>query len=193
MRDQARIVIMKGKLMTHLDNILPPGFIDYLEGITIVRPYEKGRTILSPGNLGNKAWLIRKGAAKMFNYDSRGKQHISYLFSEGEIMLCINSFFAGQAADAYIVLLEDCELMAVTKDQLVNGYPDREPIGDLQKSILLEYIRKMELKVELLTLPAKERYQMFRNLYKRAGLLVNDLSSYLHLDRSYLSVIMNNA
>jgi len=51
----------------------------------------------------------------------------------------------------------------------------------------------MELKVELLTLPAKERYQMFRNLYKRAGLLVNDLSSYLHLDRSYLSVIMNNA
>ncbi|RKR82871.1 CRP-like cAMP-binding protein [Mucilaginibacter gracilis] len=172
-------------------------FRNYLKEIAHLEHYPRNHKILTPGEMSNKSWFIKKGMAKIYYYvwvpDKKNKdikvekEVIICFLKEKDTLNCVDSFFGREPAQYYISPIEPCTLYAVTKENFDRCYTVFPEIGQVAREIILGYKQKSDLKVKILSLNAEERFAEFHQSFDTSRISTADLAAYLHVSRSHLA------
>lgn len=172
-------------------------FRNYLKEIAHLEHYPKGHKILTPGEMCNKSWYIKKGVAKMYYYvwvpDKKNdkimveREVITCFLKEKDTLNCVDSFFGREPAKFYIAPIEDCTLYTITKENFDKCYEHFPEMEQVARDIILGYKQRSDLKVKILSLNAEARFDEFHSNFDTKRLSISDLVSYLHVSRSHLS------
>ncbi|HEY6953766.1 MAG TPA: response regulator [Flavisolibacter sp.] len=140
----------------------------FVEGRNVDR-YKKGQRIFAEGNHPLRLYYVQKGRVKVFKLNESGKELIIKIVNEGEffgyIALMEDSIYR-EYADA----LEDCEVIAIPKDQfeeLINSNPEVSrtfikllagDISDREEQLLHIAYNSLRKKVATALLMLKEKF-----------------------------------
>jgi CRP-like cAMP-binding protein len=151
----------------------------------------KGELLISAGGICAHIYLIRKGILRSFIKEG-SKEITTWISSEQELATCITSFGLAQPARENIQALEDCELTALSLEDLqylYDHFPEANVIG---RKILEKYYRDAEERAFIARLmEATSKYKHFiatkSDLLNRVPLKF--IASYLGMTLETLSRI----
>jgi CRP-like cAMP-binding protein len=151
----------------------------------------KGELLVSAGSMCSHIYLIRKGILRSFVKEG-SKEITTWISSEQELVTCITSFGLQQPARENIQALEDCELTALSLEDLqflYDHFPEANIIG---RKILEKYYRDAEERAFIARLmEATSKYKHFiatkSDLLNRVPLKF--IASYLGMTLETLSRI----
>jgi CRP-like cAMP-binding protein len=151
----------------------------------------KGELLVSTGSICSHIYLIRKGILRSFIKEGT-KEITTWISSEQELATCITSFGLLQPARENIQALEDCELTALSLEDLqylYDHFPEANVIG---RKILEKYYRDAEERAFIARLmEATSKYKHFiatkSDLLNRVPLKF--IASYLGMTLETLSRI----
>ena len=151
----------------------------------------KGELLVSAGSMCSHIYLIRKGILRSFVKEG-SKEITTWISSEQELATCITSFGLQQPARENIQALEDCELSALSLEDLqylYDHFPEANIIG---RKILEKYYRDAEERAFIARLmEATSKYKHF--IVTKSDLLnrvpLKFIASYLGMTLETLSRI----
>jgi CRP-like cAMP-binding protein len=146
--------------------------------------------LLRPGEIARRLYFIRKGLFRAFTLDRNGKQTTSWFFSQGELMVSINSFFNQKPTQEYIEVLAPSMVQSLSWNQLNSFYADF-PEGNLIGRILIQkyYILSEQHNQMMRTLDPIGRYLALLDHHPKIEQQTTqtNIASYLGLSRETLS------
>ncbi len=147
---------------------------------------------LEKGKVADRIALIQSGLMRSFFYNDNADDITTHFFREGNVVISMKSFNLQVPSEEYIVAMEQCKLLVATyKDmhELAERIPAWKKIistVDHQK-----FNQQMKRSIQLQTLTAPERYQLFMEkhpeILRRVAL--KHVASYLGIDIATLSRI----
>ena len=151
----------------------------------------KGEMLVSAGAICKNIYLIRKGILRSYIKEDK-KEITTWISGEQELATCITSFGLQQPARENIQALEDCELSALSIDDLqylYDNFPEANIVG---RKILEKYYREAEERAFIARLmEATSKYKHFiatkSDLLNRVPLKF--IASYLGMTLETLSRI----
>jgi CRP-like cAMP-binding protein len=151
----------------------------------------KGELLVTAGSMCSHVYLIRKGILRSFVKEG-SKEITTWISSEQELATCITSFGLQQPARENIQALEDCELTALSLEDLqylYDHFPEANVIG---RKVLEKYYRDAEERAFIARLmEATSKYKHFiatkSDLLNRVPLKF--IASYLGMTLETLSRI----
>lgn len=167
---------------------------DWQETISRFKPEKlpAKATFLEKGKVAGRIALLQSGLMRSFFYDDHANDITTHFFREGNVVISMKSFNLQVPSDEYIVALEDCEM-------LVSTYGDMHELAEripAWKKIIStvdhqKFNQQMKRTIQLQTLTASERYQLFMekhpDILQRVAL--KHVASYLGIDIATLSRI----
>lgn len=147
---------------------------------------------LEKGQVATRLAYLRSGLMRSFIYDDHANDITTQFFKEGTVVISMKSFNDQVPSREYIIALEDCEIDVITYDrmhELMNVVPAwRQIAKDVDE---FKYNALMNRSIQLQTLTASERYQLFMkkhpDILQRVAL--KHIASYLGIDIATLSRI----
>jgi signal-transduction protein with cAMP-binding, CBS, and nucleotidyltransferase domain len=155
----------------------------------------KNHLLTQTGIRDNYVYFIERGCARTFFFI--GNSEVTNWFSkEGDLTFSSSSLYHKQPALEYVQLLEDSILYLMPIDTLNKLYETNLEIANWSRIIHQEALLKMQnLRLERLSLSAKERYEKFiiesPDLIKRVNL--GFIASYLGMTQQHLSSLRAEA
>jgi CRP-like cAMP-binding protein len=151
----------------------------------------KGELLVTAGNTCSHVYLIRKGILRSFVKEG-AKEITTWISGEQELVTCITSFGLQQPARENIQALEDCELCALSFEDLqylYDHFPEANIVG---RKILERYYRDAEERAFIARLmEATSKYKHF--IVTKSDLLnrvpLKFIASYLGMTLETLSRI----
>ncbi len=121
----------------------------------------KGKYLLRAGEICNHYYYIHKGILRSFlKYGS--KEITIWINPEGEITTSIRSMTRQQPSDEYIHVLEDCELFAISFEDVNKMYDLFPDMNRFARMLLEQYYAETEERVYIGRIPnANARYAHF--------------------------------
>lgn len=153
--------------------------------------YPKGHILLRAGKVERSLFFIRKGMVRA--YSTFSDAEVTFWFGkEGDTVISMKSYVAGQKGYEDIELLEDCELYALKIKDLQKLFAEDIQVANWgRKFAEQELIKTEERLISRLFLTATERYQEL--LLNSPGLLqrvpLGQIASYLGITQVSLSRI----
>ncbi len=152
----------------------------------------KGTKFLNQGQTCKKLFYIKKGLARSYYYNEKGKDVTVWFFSDNNVMVSVESFFQQKPSLYYMELLEDSRLYYITYQDLQKLFDKHHSIERfgrlLSTQLLTDVVGKLNA-IQFQT--AKERYQFLIQKYPdiayRAPL--GHIASYLGITQETLSRI----
>lgn len=147
---------------------------------------------LESGKIAGRLGYLRKGLMRSFFYDDHANDITTQFFKEGTVVISIKSFNDQVPARENIMAMEECELDIITykkMQELMERVPAWTQIGkNVDES---KYNQLMNRSIQLQTLTASERYELF--IQKHPEILqrvaLRHIASYLGIDIATLSRI----
>ncbi len=168
---------------------LSPKALDEFANILIPMKFNRGAMVLPEGEICENMYFIQKGLTRQF-YKKNGKEVTEHLEYEGNIILCIESFFLKEPTKLMIETLEPSILYAIPHDQLTELTRKSYEFNKLMQSFLEHSLILSQRKADTLRFEsAKERYlrtlRDHPDLIRRAPL--HYVASYLQMTPETLS------
>ncbi|WP_066836974.1 Crp/Fnr family transcriptional regulator [Rufibacter ruber] len=157
-------------------------------------PVKKGTILLREGEVSDRAYFVVKGMLRLY-YTVKKKQVTSRFLPEYSTVIPYYSYFSQQPSYESLDVLEDSELIMVTRadfEGLYAFFPELHNLmrQQLAKSVVWSDERSMMLR----KLSAKERLeallQKFPDIFLRAS--VEQIASFLGVSRETLSRIRSH-
>ncbi|MFC6102185.1 Crp/Fnr family transcriptional regulator [Olivibacter domesticus] len=151
---------------------------------------KKGKVLLNEGEKTNVSYFVSKGLLRAYTLDLNGKEHIIQFAPEDWWIGDRNSVYFNEPAVFNIDVLEDAEVVVITKafmEQALDICPD---FGKYNIYLLHNSIRHMQNRInKLLAATAEERYLDFIKLYPDLTLRIPQMmiASYLGVTPESLS------
>jgi len=147
---------------------------------------------LEKGQVSNRLAYLRSGLMRSFIYDDQDNNITTHFFKQGTVVISMKSFNDQVPSREYIITMEECEIDVITYDrmqELMEVVPAWRKIAkDVDES---KYNSLMNRSIQLQTLTASERYQLFMkkhpDILQRVAL--KHIASYLGIDIATLSRI----
>ena len=147
---------------------------------------------LEKGQVSTRLAYLRSGLMRSFIYDDYANDITTQFFKEGSVVISMKSFNDQVPSREYIIALEECEIDVITYDrmnELMDAVPAwRQIAKDVDE---FKYNALMNRSIQLQTLTASERYQLFMkkhpDMLQRVAL--KHIASYLGIDIATLSRI----
>lgn len=151
---------------------------------------------LKQGEVSDKVGFLKSGLFRSFFYDDHANEITTHFFQPGSVVISMESFNNRVPAKENIIALEDAELMVATYERMMELYRLVPVWRQITKDVdEMKYNELMNRSIQLQTLPAAERYELFCKNYpdiiKRVAL--KHIASYLGIDIATLSRIRKNA
>lgn len=151
----------------------------------------KGELLVTAGSMCSHIYLIRKGILRSFVKEG-SKEITTWISSEQELATCITSFGLQQPARENIQALEDCELTALSLEDLQHLYDHFPEANVIGRKVLEKYYRDAEERAFIARLmEATSKYKHFiatkSDLLNRVPLKF--IASYLGMTLETLSRI----
>lgn len=144
------------------------------------------------GEISYEKAYINKGCARVYVIDELGHERILFLAFEDWWVADLDSFYSGQPGTNYIQMLEDSELLVVTRKEF-NDMADRIPKmrrWEAEKMIRSAAATRKHIE-DMKTLTPEERYLQLREkqpqVFQRIPLQY--IASYLNIEPQSLSRI----
>jgi len=154
--------------------------------------HSKNHLLTRPGIKDNYVYFIERGCARTFFFT--GSSEVTNWFSkEGDLTFSSSSMYHQRPALEYVQLLEDSLLYLMPIEALNKLYETNIEIANWSRVIHQEALLKMQnLRLERLSLSAKERYEKFiiesPDLVRRVNL--GFIASYLGMTQQHLSSLL---
>nr|WP_068890044.1 Crp/Fnr family transcriptional regulator [Pedobacter panaciterrae] len=181
-------------LLEILNSIYPlsPELSEQISSKSEFLDVKKKTVLLEAGQTSKTIYFILRGAVRIYYLNKDGVENTTWLLLENEFVISVYSFFRGGASFEYIETTEDCELIALHKEQLdylYNHFMEFNFIG--RKLTEAYYIRNEEQANNLRVLGGKARYlellQTNPKILQRFSL--GYIASYLGIAQETLSRI----
>jgi CRP-like cAMP-binding protein len=120
---------------------------------------KKGQEILSIGKKCKHLWFLAKGAVRTYELND-GIEKSNYFFLDKSLFIDYYSIATNKGSELCIVAEEDCDLLAINYQKLLNTYNESqllERIGRIMAE--RQFVIEFELRRLFLTKDALERYQ----------------------------------
>jgi CRP-like cAMP-binding protein len=157
-----------------------------------LRKYLKGQFIVQQGDVCRYESFVIDGCAKTFFIDHDGNEHVVMFAIENWWTADLGSFISGEAADYNVQCLENTTVAQFSHENLELLY---EAIPQLERffRIIIQnaYVASQKRVLRNLSLPAKERYLIFRQQHPEIEQRVPQylIASYLGITKQFLSKI----
>jgi CRP-like cAMP-binding protein len=167
---------------------------DWAETVSRFEPLKiKAKDLfLETGKVATRLGYLRKGLMRSFIYDDRANDITTHFFKEGTVVISMKSFNDQVPSRENIVALEDCELDVISHQQMMELMERVPAWRQIAKDVdEFKYNQLMNRSIQLQTLTAAERYQLFitkhPEILQRVAL--RHIASYLGIDIATLSRI----
>lgn len=157
--------------------------------------FSKKHILIEPGKICAHYYFIEKGLARSYIL-SDGKEITNWFSKEGEITFSMMGSYYNKPAFKFVDLLEDCIFYVARVDALNNLLKSDVELSNWSRKLHQRGFLQLELRhIRLLTLSAKERYELFfrenPELHNRINL--GHLASFLGMTQVTLSRIRANS
>lgn len=147
---------------------------------------------LKEGKIAGYVGFIESGLFRSFFYDDNANEITTHFFQPGTIVISMESFNNQVPAKENIIALEDSKIYAVSYREMMELYKMVPAWRQITKDVdEMKFNDLMNRSIQLQTLSAKERYELFCQNYpeiiKRVAL--RHIASYLGIDIATLSRI----
>ncbi|MCG6187551.1 Crp/Fnr family transcriptional regulator [Maribellus maritimus] len=147
---------------------------------------------MEEGKVANHVGFIERGLFRSFFYDDNANDITTHFFQPGTVLISMKSFNDQVPARENIVALEDSEIYVINHEEMMELYKRVPAWRQITKDVdEMKYNDLMNRSIQLQTLTAKERYELFCQNYpeiiKRVAL--RHIASYLGIDIATLSRI----
>ncbi len=147
---------------------------------------------LQSGKIASSLGYLRKGLMRSFFYDDQANDVTTHFFKTGTVVISMKSFNDQVPTRENIIAIEDCELDLITYDKMTELIRIVPAWQQIAKNVdEFKYNQLMNRSIQLQTLNASERYQLFikkhPEILQRVAL--RHIASYLGIDIATLSRI----
>lgn len=157
-----------------------------------IRDYLKGQFIVQQGDVCRYETFVISGCAKTFFIDREGNEHVVMFAIENWWTADLGSFITQQPADYNVQCLEKCKVAQFSLESLELLYVQIPKLERFFRIIIQNaFVASQKRIVRNLSLPAKERYLIFRKQYPDIEQRVPQylIASYLGITKQFLSKI----
>lgn len=155
--------------------------------------FKKGEKLMVPGDRADRIFFIGNGLIKRYFICHDGRQFITSLDSENQIVSDFVSLIEDQPSKIYIEAMEDCEVLASCfgiSNLLFEHSKIWEEIG--RKITELRYVEKCKKEYDHLHYDTIDRYNLFKkekpDIFKR--ITQKDVAAYLGVTPESLSRVI---
>ena len=128
--------------------------------------YKTKTILLNAGEVCKHSYFVNSGILRSFNINDNIVEHVLSFACEGWWMSDMYSFFSQKPGQLFIEVLEDAEVVSLSKENQEQLYHD---IPKLERffRILIEnsLVANQQRLMDNLSLPAEERFEKFCNKY----------------------------
>lgn len=181
------------KLDTYIREFISLSQAEWHEVTACFQPYflNKNDYLIQAGNVCNYVYFINSGGLRMF-YIEDGKDITRFFTFEGHFASALTSFLTREPSLENIQVLEDCELLKISYDDLQKLYLDVPAWQKLGRKILEKaYVISTRRIESLICLNATQRYlnllETYPNLFERVP--QHHIATYLGVEPETLSRI----
>ncbi|MDE6489886.1 MAG: Crp/Fnr family transcriptional regulator [Muribaculaceae bacterium] len=151
--------------------------------------FPKSHLLVREGSYARSAYFIERGMTRSF-WMVDGEEFTTSFSTEGGIVFSMDELYYGQPSQEYVETLEEVVAYRIAISDLVRLFETDIEFANWGRIIHQdEYRRIHQSHKERLTMPARERYEAFRNQFpevcRRARLSL--IASYLGITSSTLS------
>jgi CRP-like cAMP-binding protein len=133
---------------------------------TETHTYKTKTILLSAGEVCKHSYFVNSGILRSFNINDNIVEHVLSFACEGWWMSDMYSFFSQKPGQLFIEVLEDAEIVSLSKENQEQLYHD---IPKLERffRILIEnsLVANQQRLMDNLSLPAEERFEKFTKKY----------------------------
>ena len=169
--------------------------IELIEEAIITRKYLKGQYIVQQGDICRYESFIISGCTKTFFMDADGNEHVVMFATENWWTADLGSFVNQEPADYNVQCLENTNVMAFTYEAIEELYTKVPQLERFFRLIIQRALVAAQKRIiRNLSMSAKERYLLFRELYPNIEQRVPQylIASYLGITRQFLSKLRAN-
>jgi CRP-like cAMP-binding protein len=159
---------------------------------TRTRKLSKGQFLVQQGDVARFENFVLKGCLKTYYTDEEGQEHIVMFALENWWTTDMGSFISQTPADYNVQCLEDSELLQLSYESLEFLYSAIPKLERFFRIIIQKaFVAVQKRLINNFSLPAKERYLVFREQYPQIEQRVPQymIASYLGMSREFLSKI----
>jgi CRP/FNR family transcriptional regulator, anaerobic regulatory protein len=161
----------------------------HLEKVVKFKRVPKGEVLLEMGEVNRHLYFIRSGALHCYYY-VKDRTVSDWFFLENATVVSIGSFYDQVPSEDYIVALEDCELLYITKEDYDFLNWTYLEFNFIARVLLEKYLKIFHAHARMIRkTAAADRYQFV--LKKMPELVqriqVGDLATWLNMEPSTLS------
>ncbi|MFO7670286.1 MAG: Crp/Fnr family transcriptional regulator [Bacteroidales bacterium] len=147
---------------------------------------------LESGMVATRLGYLRRGLMRSFFYDDQANDITTHFFKAGSVVISMKSFNDQVPAKENIIAIEDCELDVISYSKMKELTEMVPAWRQISKDVdEFKYNQLMNRSIQLQTLTASERYQLFirkqPEILRRVAL--RHIASYLGIDIATLSRI----
>lgn len=153
-------------------------------------PIEKGRLLLSPGEICSHSFFVEKGLLRSYTIDPSGKEHIVQFAPENWIITDRSSTYFNEPSEFYIDTVETTTAVFIDPAFIADASDISKNFRLFNEKALHNHIRHLQKRITmLLSASAEQRYMNFIKLYPDLTLRVPQwmIASYLGIAPESLS------
>jgi len=147
---------------------------------------------LEKGKVATRLAYLRKGMMRSFFYDDQANDITTHFFRQGTVVISMKSFNDQVPSRENIIAMEDCDIDVITHSRMLELMELVPAWRQIAKDVdEFKYNALMNRSIQLQTLTASERYQLFIKKYPDIlqKVALKHIASYLGIDIATLSRI----
>lgn len=157
----------------------------------LYKSFPKKHIILHQGEVCNHLYFVAKGLLRVY-YERNGEDTSNWFMMENDFVISVNSFYKRTPSAESIEVLEDCELIYIHYDDLMEIYERHKEFNIIGRKLTELYYCKSEERIQSLRgHQAAEKYEFLLINYPEIvhRVSVGYLASYLGITLQTLSRI----
>jgi CRP-like cAMP-binding protein len=165
---------------------------NYLKTLFVPKKLRKRQYFLQEGDVCKYQAFVEKGMLRLYRVDEKGAEHILQFASEGWWVADLSSFLTGEPSGLNVDVLEDAELLMITKPMWEQDMQEIPALEHYFRIILQNHLVATQKRLlQSLSETAEEKYNRFVETYPECMLRMPQhmIAAYLGITRETLSRI----
>ncbi|WP_310595685.1 Crp/Fnr family transcriptional regulator [Flavobacterium sp.] len=169
--------------------------VEKLASFLFTKKIKKRELLLKEGEINDRMFYVQKGLLRVYFINDDGKEINTWFVKEGEFVYACHSFHFQIPSEEYIEAMEDSEIMSIKKETWLMLLRNNHKLALFTVHELMANIAEFATQASVLRLMTGEKKYEYLKTHKSdilERISQKHLASYLGVDTTYLSKIINN-
>lgn len=169
--------------------------VEKLASFLFTKKIKKRELLLKEGEINDRMFYVQKGLLRVYFISEDGKEINTWFVKEGEFVYACHSFHYQIPSEEYIEAMEDSEIMSIKKETWLMLLRNNHKLALFTVHELMANIAEFATQASVLRLMTGEKKYEYLKTHKSdilERISQKHLASYLGVDITYLSKIINN-